>query len=90
LQKDDGDRLDSFEERILSYLRENRGTSYTAFQVANYTETAGAGLIQGKSSGFATSVQLVRNALENLVGEGYVAKKVRKPGIIEDIYYYAN
>jgi hypothetical protein len=90
LRKDAGDHLDSFEERILSHLRENRGTSYTAFQIANYIGTPGAGLLQGKSSGFAVGVQLVRNALENLVGEGYAAKQVKKQGIIEDTYYYAN
>ena len=81
--------MESFEERLLSYLRENRGTSFTAFQVANYTGTAGAGLLLGKSSGYAVGVQLVRNALENLVGEGHVVKQVRKEGIVEDTYYYA-
>jgi hypothetical protein len=81
-----GSRLDSFEERILSYLRENRGTSFTAFQVANFTGTAGAGLLLGKSSGYAVGVQLVRNALENLVGEGHVVKQVRKEGIVEDTH----
>jgi hypothetical protein len=84
-----GGRLDSFEERILSYLRENRGTSFTAFQVANFTGTAGAGLLLGKSSGYAVGVQLVLNALENLVCEGHVVKQVRKEGIVEDTYYYA-
>ena len=81
--------MESFEERILSYLRENRGTSFTAFQVANFTGTAGAGLLLGKSSGYAVGVQLVRNALENLVGEGHVVKQVRKEGIVKDTYYYA-
>ena len=81
--------MESFEERLLSYLRENRGTSFTAFQVANYTGTAGAGLLLGKSSGYAIGVQLVRNALENLVGEGHVVKQVRKESIVEDTYYYA-
>lgn len=83
------DQLDSFEERILSYLNENRGTSFTAYQVANYTGTAGAGLLLGKSSGYAVGVQLVRNALENLVDSGYVVKQVSGEGIVKDTYYSA-
>ena len=80
--------MDSFEERILSYLRENRGTSFIAFQVANYNGTDGAGLLLGKSSGIAVGVQLVRKALESLVREGQVVEQVKKQGIVEDTCYY--
>lgn len=37
--------MDSFEERILSYLRETRGVSFTAFQLANTIRTADAVLL---------------------------------------------
>ena len=79
--------MDSLEERILSYLKENRGASFTAFQLTNYAGTAGAGLLLIKSSGYAVGVHLVRNALENLVGEGYAVKQIRKQGMLEDTYY---
>ena len=73
-----GGRLDSFEERILSYLRENRGTSFTAFQVANYTGTAGAGLLLGKSSGYAVGVPLVRNPRATVVVPGQGGEPVTR------------
>ncbi len=85
----EGVTMDAFEERILSYLKENHGTSFTVFQVANFTGTAGAGLLLGKAGGLAVGVQMVRNALENLVNEGLVIKQVMKEGTLEDTYYSA-
>jgi hypothetical protein len=81
--------MDAFEERILNYLKENRGASFTVFQVANYVGTAGAGLLLGKAGGYAVGVQMVRNALENLVSEGYVVKQLRRQGAVDDAYFSA-
>jgi hypothetical protein len=81
--------MDAFEERILTYLKENRGTSFTVFQIANFSGTAGAGLLLGKAGGYAIGVQMVRNALENLVNEGHVVKQVMKQGVVEDTFYNA-
>ena len=75
--------------RESSPIRENRGTSFTAFQLANSTGIAGADLLLGKSGGYAVGVQLVRKALESLVREGQVVEQVKKQGIVEDTYYYA-
>ena len=81
--------MESFEERILSYLRENRGTSFTVYQIANFTGSAAAGLLLAEASGYSIGIQLVRNALENLVAKGSITKQVVKQGLVEDTYYSA-
>ena len=70
----------------------SRGESWHilhSVSVSEHIGTVGADLLLGKSGGYAVGVQLARNALENLGGEGYVVKQVWKQGIMEDTYYYA-
>jgi hypothetical protein len=81
--------MNTFEWRILTQLRENRGASFTAYQVANYDVNVSPRLSMGKTNGNSASVQLARKALDNLVTEGYVVKKSRREGRSRDNFYSA-
>ena len=70
----EGFKLNSDEEKILTYLRNNHGNPHTAFQITKNTDSGG-------------NVALVKNALENLVAEGHVAKQVSKQGVLELVFY---
>jgi Fe2+ or Zn2+ uptake regulation protein len=86
--------LEPFEERILEYLRQNKGTQFTVYQIANAMGTAGAGVLLAdtykatKFEGYAVGIQLVRNALERLVNQGYVDKQV-EGGLLKETLYRA-
>jgi Fe2+ or Zn2+ uptake regulation protein len=86
--------LEPFEERVLEYLRQNKGTQFTVYQVANAMGTAGAGVLLAdtykatKFEGYAVGIQLVRNALERLVNQGYVDKQV-EGGLLKETLYRA-
>lgn len=86
--------MEPFEERVLEYLRQNKGTQFTAYQVANAMGTAGAGVLLAdtykatKFEGYAVGVQLVRNALDRLVDLGYVEKQA-DGGLLKEFLFRA-
>jgi Fe2+ or Zn2+ uptake regulation protein len=86
--------LEPFEERVLEYLRQNKSTQFTVYQIANAMGTAGAGVLLAntykatKFEGYAVGVQLVRNALDRLVDLGYVERQV-EGGLLKESLYRA-
>jgi uncharacterized protein YceH (UPF0502 family) len=89
ITKDTVDLMDSYEWRILTRLRENRGAAFTAYQIANNNVSATTRSNTERPRGYSASDQLVRKALNNLVTEGYVVKKVKRQGTSRDTYYSA-
>ena len=84
-----GIRSDTFEKRILSFLRKNKDAAYTLPEIVTtlgYTiEIRDLGSFVGGVAGF----WLFQNAIENLVKEGTVeARKIVKGGG-EQTYYKA-
>jgi len=84
-----GIRSDTFEKRILSFLRKNKEAAYTLPEIVTtlgYTiEIRDLGSFVGGVAGF----WLFQNAIENLVKEGTVeARKIVKGGG-EQTYYKA-
>lgn len=87
--KDSVDLMDSYEWRILTRLRGNRGTAFTIYQIANHDVGTSSRLSTERPRCNSESDQLVRKALNNLVTEGYVVKRVKRQGILRDTYYFA-
>ena len=81
--------MDSYEWRILTRLRENRGAAFTIYQISNNDLNAKSSLTTERPRGYSANDQLVRKALNNLVTEGYVVKRAKRQGTSRDIYYSA-
>jgi hypothetical protein len=84
-----GNKLDTFEKRILSFLRKNQNTAYSLPEIVSALgyniEIRDMGSFVGGVAGF----WLFQNAVENLVKEGTVeARKITK-NMGEQIYYRA-
>jgi hypothetical protein len=84
--------LNSFEERILAYLRENQGEIYTVSQIANMVGLGGTGFILERpggnaAGGYSANIQMVNNALESLTSQGLVFKQIAKHPTRTETYY---
>jgi hypothetical protein len=80
--------MNAYEWRILTQLRENRGKSYTAYQIANY-DTRGPPPSRGKPNDYSFDVQMAKRSLDKLASEGYIVKKSKKEGASKNILYSA-
>jgi hypothetical protein len=80
--------MNAYEWRILTQLRENRGKSFTAYQIANYAPN-GPSPPRGKAKVNSFSIQMAQRSLDSLASEGYIVKRSKKEGTSKNVIYLA-
>jgi len=80
--------MNAYEWRILTQLRENRGKSFTAYQIANYDPT-GPISPRGKTNENSFGTRMAQRSLDRLASEGYIVKKSKQEGTSKNIIYSA-
>ena len=92
IKKDEWDRgrkWDTTEERILTFLRNNRNTGFTSSEIVEGIGYRARVSDFGSFIGAAAAFWLINDALNTLIKEGTVEAKIVQEAVGEETYYMA-